>query len=440
MTTNLDTKLINAIIGSKEEVEFLQNKLAFLEKLTNEYDSISFDERLINIIDNAYEINFDGIIYETYKNIGELVINYKLDIDDFIEDFKISNLDIIEKYNIVAPNGVNTVYDSILSEFDIENITDSDIKKFKQQIIKDFNLKDKAEYQRLVKVSILELEDDSEVIMDYLTDCERYLNKLIKDKKYSVEIYQTDDVYEDEDDEESSYEGKPMYEGKLIHKDTEEELDDSLTGRYCEISSVFEELLGYINNEILNQTQEIDDWLEDSCCPKCKGFNYSEKQDFSGNEIFRNWTCSCGAVWTERYNLTKVFYGGQDKEIKSELEDHLAYENKQMGDFLESLGFTPDDITSLIINGDISQKAKALKRAKAPFEVKVNSTLAQQILDLLNEKLFHSDTSFTHDSDKTRIFIEIGNDLDDEEFKDGYKSLKEILGVSNLDTFILVDY
>ena len=120
--------------------------------------------------------------------------------------------------------------------------------------------------------------------------------------------------------------------------------------------------------------------------------------------------------------------------------ENLAYENKQMGNFLESLGFTPDDITSLIINGDFSQKAKALKRAKAPLEVKVNSTLSQKLLDLLNEKLFHSDTSFTHDSDKTRIFIEIGNDLDDEEFKDGYAELKEILGVSNLDTFIFVDY
>ncbi len=120
--------------------------------------------------------------------------------------------------------------------------------------------------------------------------------------------------------------------------------------------------------------------------------------------------------------------------------ENLAYENKQMGDFLESLGFTPDEIISLIINGDFSQKAKALKRAKAPLEVKVNSTLSQKLLDLLNEKLFHSDTSFTHDSDKTRIFIEIGNDLDDEEFKDGYAELKEILGVSNLDTFIFVDY
>ena len=433
MTTNLDTKLINAIIGSKEQVEFLQNKLAFLEKLTKEYDSISFEERLQDIVDRADEINFDGIIYETYKNIGELVINYKLDIDDFIEDFKISNLDIIEKYNIVAPNGVNTVYDSILSEFDFENITDSDIKKFKQQIIKDFNLEDKAEYQRLVKVSILELEDDSEVIMDYLTDCERYLNKLIKNTQYIVEIYQTDDVYED-DDEESSYDGKPMYEGKLVHKDTEEELEDSLTGRYCEISSVFEDLLGYINNEIINQTQEIDDWLEDSCCPNCKGFNYTSEEHFEGNEIFRKWTCYCGSEWTERYNLTKIFYGTQDKEINSELEESLAYENKQMGDFLESLGFTPDDITSLIINGDAAQKAKA------PIEFKLNPILAHYILDLLNEKLFHSETSFTHDSDKSRIYIEIGNDLDDEEFKEYYEEIKEVLNVSKLDTFILVDY
>ncbi len=59
---------------------------------------------------------------------------------------------------------------------------------------------------------------------------------------------------------------------------------------------------------------------------------------------------------------------------------------------------------------------------------------------MLNDELLHSDTSFTHDSDKTRIFIEIGKDLDDEEFKDGYEKLKEILGVSKIDTFILVDY
>ena len=120
--------------------------------------------------------------------------------------------------------------------------------------------------------------------------------------------------------------------------------------------------------------------------------------------------------------------------------ENLCYENKKMGEFLAMLGLTPDDITSLIINGDAQQKAKALKKAKAPIEFKLNFNLAQKLLDLLNEKLFHSDTSFTHDSDKTRIFIEIGNDLDYKEFKDGYAELKEILGVSNLDTFIFVDY
>ncbi|MGJ0495106.1 hypothetical protein [Aliarcobacter cryaerophilus] len=82
MTTNLDTKLINAIIGSKEQVEFLQNKLAFLEKLTKEYDSISFEERLQDIVDRADEISFDSLIYQIYKNIGELAINYLLCSDE----------------------------------------------------------------------------------------------------------------------------------------------------------------------------------------------------------------------------------------------------------------------------------------------------------------------------------------------------------------------
>ena len=38
-------------------------------------------------------------------------------------------------------------------------------------------------------------------------------------------------------------------------------------------------------------------------------------------------------------------------EIKEQLE-FFQYENKQMGDFLQSLGLTPDEITSYIINGD----------------------------------------------------------------------------------------
>ena len=42
-------------------------------------------------------------------------------------------------------------------------------------------------------------------------------------------------------------------------------------------------------------------------------------------------------------------------KIEQQLE-FFQYENKQMGDFLQSLGLTPDEITSYIINGDQESK------------------------------------------------------------------------------------
>lgn len=35
-----------------------------------------------------------------------------------------------------------------------------------------------------------------------------------------------------------------------------------------------------------------------------------------------------------------------------ELSENLAYENKKMGDFLELLGLTIDEITDIVINGE----------------------------------------------------------------------------------------
>lgn len=342
--TTLNKKLLQAIIGSDEQVHFLLKKLELLEKLTNEYDSASFEERLQDIIDVAEEVSFNGLLYPIYKNLGELAINYLLDGDKW-QEYGVENYDIIEKYNIPAIAGVNSVYDSILGVMDFENITDSDIDKFEGEIIEDFNLHQKY----FSNTSVFKFKNDEE-LAKHIKFCEAYLNyHLLNDTQYLVEIYETDDVYE----------------GKLIYKDTEEELEDSTSGRYCEISSVFKDLLDYINNNILNNHQEIDDWLEDSCCPKCKGFNYASKQDFEGNEIFRKWHCSCGAEWTERYNLTKVFYNKNEKELTSEDEDNLSYENKKMGDFLESIGLTPDEITDLVINGDKKQLEEAFYKAKS---------------------------------------------------------------------------
>ena len=121
---DMDRVLLNMILGHPGDVEFLLQKLNFLEKLTREYDSIEFNERLEDIVKNDEEISVNNLLYGTYKHIGELVINYKFNLDNLYEEMGISNHDVIQKYNIVAPNGVNTVYDSILSEFDIENITD----------------------------------------------------------------------------------------------------------------------------------------------------------------------------------------------------------------------------------------------------------------------------------------------------------------------------
>lgn len=192
----------------------------------------------------------------------------------------------------------------------------------------------------------------------------------------------------------------------------------------------------------LNDNSLIN-WLDDSSCPKCKGFNY-EEQDIehdSSTEHFRRWDCSCGASWQERYNLTKVYFDGQEQEIESELEENLAYENKQMGDFLESLGLSVEDISNLVINGDKQQQQKALNKVKQVPVIYTNRINAQGIIDLLNDKLWHSDTSFTHDSDKDRVFIEVGNDVDDNEFKTAYNTLKELLGIKEFSSsYMLVDY
>ena len=152
---DMDRVLLNMILGHPVDVEFLLQKLKFVEKLTKEYDSIGFTERLEHIVDNAEEMLVNNLLYGTYKHIGELVINYKFSLDELYEEMGISNHDVIQKYNCPAPDGVNTVYDSILSEFDFENITDSDIEKFKAQVLKDFTTSKQEETEDIAKEDVI---------------------------------------------------------------------------------------------------------------------------------------------------------------------------------------------------------------------------------------------------------------------------------------------
>ncbi|MDN5096541.1 hypothetical protein [Aliarcobacter butzleri] len=97
--------------------------------------------------------------------------------------------------------------------------------------------------------------------------------------------------------------------------------------------------------------------------------------------------------FTGRIEIDGKFYEWQvEASISPDEIENLTYENKKMRDFLQKLGFTPDDITTLIINGE-----KALKRVKEPYSVyaidnkgsteNVESGLSLDEAKILKEKL-----------------------------------------------------
>jgi len=50
--------------------------------------------------------------------------------------------------------------------------------------------------------------------------------------------------------------------------------------------------------------------------------------------------------------------------IEHEEYENICYENKMMGQFLERLGLTPDEITSYVINGSEEDINKMINRVK----------------------------------------------------------------------------
>lgn len=86
-----------------------------------------------------------------------------------------------------------------------------------------------------------------------------YFNKILKDSGYTACFVETSEFYGEDDEEVSEddpYYMMPMYEAH-IEDENEDELDDSWTGRYCDTSSVAEDLEAYIYNEILKTKKKI---------------------------------------------------------------------------------------------------------------------------------------------------------------------------------------
>ncbi|MDX4028338.1 hypothetical protein [Aliarcobacter skirrowii] len=201
----------------------------------------------------------------------------------------------------------------------------------------------------------------------------------------------------------------------------------------------------------LEEKPNFKRWSEDSCCPFCGdhgdyGFSFDFDENWQHQEVHRTISCpECQNEWTERYNLSKIYSEGKEEIFTSEEEDLLAYENKRMRAFLEKLGFSPSEITDLVINGGEFEEYVAFRKVKEPTAIKLRGSDAQRVLDLFfsgeEGSLWHSESSCTHDPDLQCIFLEIAPSYKNEkEFQDGYKKLEEILQVSNLDYLVRIDY
>ncbi len=96
------------------------------------------------------------------------------------------------------------------------------------------------------------------------------LDFLLRDTPYEVSIYQTDDWYEveSEDDEEEENE-IPMFEGQIQFKNSQDELEDFITGRYCALADVIEELESLCEDAISElspkdmQVRKCSNWIDE---------------------------------------------------------------------------------------------------------------------------------------------------------------------------------
>lgn len=143
------------------------------------------------------------------------------------------------------------------------------------------------------------------------------LNEILKPFKKCVSIYQTSDLYETDDEDDSYYEA-PMYEAYIESLDGEE-VDDTTTGRYCDIDSVIDEITVEVVLYVQNQNSDPEE---------------------AENLKMEN-----------KYML--MFLNSLGKSIDKK-DRTLAEYNKYFAEWIDSLGYSEDDISS-ICSGSITE-------------------------------------------------------------------------------------
>lgn len=141
---------------------------------------------------------------------------------------------------------------------------------------------------------------------------------------------------------------------------------------------------------------DLKKWTNETICPCCGSFNFSDSGDFQSNEIFRDFTCGdCDAKWTERYNLTKVTSGEIDLEILSENEERVIAENKLLKEFIKNLGYSDAQIAI------ISNKKKVHLEPKC-LSLRTNGLMFDSEKYTINNTL---EGTFLVDNDLVDVYI-----------------------------------
>lgn len=112
-----------------------------------------------------------------------------------------------------------------------------------EEILTAIKQKQLQEAIDITNVVIIDFSEDE--IAEYIDRCITYLHNRF-DSKYKLQIWETEEIYghrNDEDDYSEEYQGYSMYQGKIAVFDGVFENDIKFTGIYCEISSVFSDLL-----------------------------------------------------------------------------------------------------------------------------------------------------------------------------------------------------
>lgn len=84
-------------------------------------------------------------------------------------------------------------------------------------------------------------------------------NLLLKQTELKVLFLETDDFFGNGDDtimEDDPDYGKPMYEACIVDRDYCT-VDDTTTGRYCSLQSVYEEMLSFIDKVLKTRAEKI---------------------------------------------------------------------------------------------------------------------------------------------------------------------------------------